>query len=297
VLAFDNISGLPPWVSDALCRLATGGGYAVRQLFSDGDEVLFDAARPMILNGIEDIVTRPDLADRAILLTLDPIPEGRRRPEAELRAEFEADRPRILGALLDAVSEGLRRLSETHLPNPPRMADFALWATACETRLWPAGTFWSAYFGNRDDAADTLIDADPVALAIRNLTATQTEWRGTASELLGALSEIVGETRRAKTWPDSPRALSGRLRRAATVLRTIGIRIDFVRSGRARTRVILITTAPEEMRASASSASSENTKAPDGGDWEAAESMRTDGDGSGASDGGVGAGFTHEAGG
>src|SRR3954463_7468851 len=123
VLAFDNISGLPPWVSDSLCRLATGGGYAVRQLYSDGDEVLFDAARPMILNGIEDIVTRPDLADRAILLTLDPIPEGRRRPEAELRVEFEADRPRILGALLDAVSEGLRRLSETHLPNPPRMAD------------------------------------------------------------------------------------------------------------------------------------------------------------------------------
>src|SRR5215212_2159444 len=91
-------------------------------------------------------------------------------------------------------------------------------------------------------------------------------------------------------WPDSPRALSGRLRRAATVLRTIGIRIDFVRSGRARTRVISITTAPEEMRASASSASSENTKAPDGGDGEAPESMRTDGEGSGASDGGVWAG-------
>jgi hypothetical protein len=112
VLAFDNVSGLPAWISDTLCRLATGGGFAVRQLFTDQDEILFDACRPVILNGIEDIVTRPDLADRALFLTLEPIPEVRRRPEAELWAAFEAERSRILGALLDAVVEGLRCLPD-----------------------------------------------------------------------------------------------------------------------------------------------------------------------------------------
>ena len=167
VLAFDNVSGLPAWISDTLCRLATGGGFAVRQLYTDQDEVLFDAARPVILNGIEDIVTRPDLADRAVFLTLEPIPEERRRPEAELWAAFEAERPRILGVLLDAVVEGLKRLPETQLPKLPRMADFALWATACETALWPAGTFWSAYCGNLDEAVEGVIDADPVAAAVR----------------------------------------------------------------------------------------------------------------------------------
>lgn len=141
VLAFDNVSGLPAWISDTLCRLATGGGFAVRQLYTDQDEVLFDAARPVILNGIEDIVTRPDLADRALFLTLEAIPEDRRRPDAELWAAFEAERPRILGVLLDAVAEGLRRLPDTRLPKLPRMADFALWASACETALWPTGTF------------------------------------------------------------------------------------------------------------------------------------------------------------
>ena len=141
VLAFDNVSGLLAWISDTLCRLATGGGFAVRQLYTDQDEVLFDAARPVILNGIEDIVTRPNLADRAVFLTLEPIPEERRRPEAELWAAFEAERPRILGVLLDAVVEGLKRLPETHLPKLPRMAGFALWATACETALWAAGAF------------------------------------------------------------------------------------------------------------------------------------------------------------
>jgi hypothetical protein len=144
VLAFDNVSGLPAWISDTLCRLATGGGFAVRQLYSDQDEVLFDAVRPVILNGIEEIVTRPDLADRAVFLTLEPILEENRLPEAELWAAFEAERPRLLGVLLGAVVEGIKRLPDTRLEKLPRMADFALWATACETALWPAGTFWSA---------------------------------------------------------------------------------------------------------------------------------------------------------
>ncbi len=242
VLAFDNVSGLPAWISDTLCRLATGGGFAVRQLYTDQDEVLFDAARPVILNGIEDIVTRPDLADRAVFLTLEPIPEERRRPEAELWAAFEAERARILGILLDAVVEGLKRLPHTHLPKLPRMADFALWASACETAIWPAGTFWSAYCGNRDEAVEGVIDADPVAAAVRAVMLERTEWTGTASDLLGALGEMAGErVAKAKIWPDSPRALSGRLRRAATFLRKIGIEVSFEREGRARTRVIRIT--------------------------------------------------------
>jgi len=260
VLAFDNVSGLPAWTSDTLCRLATGGGFAVRQLYSDQDEVLFDAARPVILNGIEEIVTRPDLADRAVFLTLEPIPEENRRPEAELWAAFEAERPRLLGVLLDAVVEGLKRLPDTRLERLPRMADFALWATACETALWPAGTFWSAYCGNRAEAVEGVIDADPIATAVRSMMATRTVWTGNASDLLDALGEVAGDRGvKSKTWPDSPRALSGRLRRAATFLRKVGIAISFGREGRARARTITLTThsAPdnEGMRPSTPSAS------------------------------------------
>jgi hypothetical protein len=93
LLAFDNLSGLPAWLSDALCRLASGGSFAVRQLYTDDDEVLFEAARPILLNGIEEVISRPDLGDRAIFLTLAPIGEAQRRPEAELWREFEIARP------------------------------------------------------------------------------------------------------------------------------------------------------------------------------------------------------------
>jgi hypothetical protein len=193
VLAFDNVSGLPTWISDTICRLATGGGFSVRQLYTDQGEVLFNATRPVILNGIEDNITRSDLADRAIFLMLESIPEARRRPEAELWAAFEAERPRILGALLDMVVTGLKRLPGTRLPKPPRMTDFALWATACETAVWSDGTFMAAYDGNRDEAVEGVIDADPVATTVRILMATQKARRGTASELLAALSELASD--------------------------------------------------------------------------------------------------------
>jgi hypothetical protein len=177
-----------------------------------------------------------------VFLTLEPIPEDRRRPEQELWAAFEAERPRILGVLLDAVAKGLADLPRTKLDKLPRMADFALWATACETALWPQGTFWSAYCGNREDAVEGVIDADPIAAAVRAVMTTRTEWTGTASDLLGALAEVVGErVAKSKSWPDGPRALAGRLRRAATLLRKIGIEIGFGREGRARTRTITIT--------------------------------------------------------
>jgi hypothetical protein len=104
VLAFDNLSSLPSWLSDALCRLASGGSFALRQLYTDADEVLFQAARPTILNGIEDVITRQDLADRAIFLTMGSLRDEQRRPEAEIWREFELARPRILGALLDAAA-------------------------------------------------------------------------------------------------------------------------------------------------------------------------------------------------
>jgi hypothetical protein len=293
VLAFDNVSGLPGGISDTLCRLATGGGFAVRQLYTDQDEVLFDASRPVILNGIEDIVTRPDLADRTVFITLEPIQEERRRPEAELWAAFEAERPRILGVLLDAVVHGLKRLPETRLEKLPRMADFALWATACETALWPAGTFWTAYCGNRDEAVEGVIDADPIAAAVRVVMATRTHWTGTASELLDALAETAGErVAKSKTWPDSPRALSSRLRRAATFLRKIGIETVFEREGRARTRTIHISTiqrhaVPESIgtRPSAPSASSAAMLIPNGSKDFLTGAIRTVGDADGPADG------------
>src|SRR4029450_7894681 len=96
LLAFDNVSGLPNWLSDALCRLASGGSFSVRQVYTDDQGGVFESVRPILLNGIEDVVSRPDLGDRAIFLTLPPIADAQRRPEAELWREVGKRQRRTL---------------------------------------------------------------------------------------------------------------------------------------------------------------------------------------------------------
>jgi hypothetical protein len=231
LLAFDNLSNLPPWTSDALCRIADGSGFAVRSLFTDDDEVLFGGARPIILNGIEDFVVRPDLADRTIALTLEEVDEDQRRRKRELLRDFEEVRPLILGALLDAIAHGLRRLPGLKLGRLPRLADFATWATACETACFPTGAFMDAFARNREESVRTVLEADVVAQAVLQFLEIREEWEGTAAELLGHLAAIVGEpATKKKSWPGAANALSGRLRRAAPFLRKRGIGIEWRRA-------------------------------------------------------------------
>ena len=243
VVALDSISTLQPWLSDALCRLSTGGGFSTRTLYENREEELFDGMKPVILNGITDVATRPDLLDRALVVTLPSIPEEARKPEAELWREFEQARPAILAALFDAVSGALRTVEGVRLEGMPRMADFAVWATAAEESLgWKSGAFMAAYTGNRKEATEGALEADPVAGAIRTLMANRNEWSGTATELWTALNDLTDdEVRRTRDWPKAPNALTGRLKRLAPTLRGIGIEYGEDRSGKAGSRKKTLT--------------------------------------------------------
>jgi hypothetical protein len=115
------------------------------------------------------------------------------------------------------------------------MADFALWAAACETALWPAGTVARAYRTNRRVMLESVIEADPVAACVRDLMAGRNQWAGTASEFLQAADKLQRQETliRRPDWPRTPRALAGRLRWAQTSLRAVGIDLAFHREGRA----------------------------------------------------------------
>ena len=244
VMALDNVSNLPPWLSDSLARLATGGSFSTRELYTDSEESLFDAVRPIILNGIEDFVSRGDLADRAVGLTLTVIPEDQRRDEETFWAEFNTAAPKILGALLDAVACGLKRLPEVKLDRKPRMADFAKWVVACEVALpWNPGFFMRAYEDIRVDAVETLSESDAVAIAVRALIAKQPDWKGTATDLLTKLNAAAtDEFRKAENWPKTPGGMSGALRRVAPGLRKLGYTLELGKreSNAERSRIIHI---------------------------------------------------------
>ncbi|PLS83288.1 MAG: hypothetical protein CYG60_22185, partial [Actinobacteria bacterium] len=196
-----------------------------RELYSDDREVIFSQKRPVILNGIDSLAVAGDLRDRSLVIDLPPIPPGKKRTERRFYRELEAVRPKVLGALLDAVSAALRNLDQVELEELPRMADFATWVAAAEEALpWPAGAFVDAYAGNRAEADESALDADPVAAAVRDLMATREEWTGTATDLYAAIAELVDEdVRRSRAWPSAPNSLSNRMKRIAPSLREAGI--------------------------------------------------------------------------
>jgi len=228
-VALDNLSNLPGWLSDGLCRLSTGGGHSARGLYTDADEFTLAVKRPVILNGIEDVATRPDLAERALQIELETIPDDRRMAEKELWEKFEAVRPAIFSGLLNGLACALRELPSLKLDSLPRMADAALWATAGEKAFgWPKGTFISAYSRNLNEGAIASLDAHPIGVAIRQLLEKQTTWTGEPTQLLKSLNVAASEElRNARNWPRDPRALSACLRRLAQALRRGGIGADF----------------------------------------------------------------------
>ncbi len=248
VQCFDNVSGLPDWLSDDLCRLSTGGGLATRELYSDQEETILDAQRPCILNGITDFVVRQDLVDRAVLVTLPSIPDLDRKPEADLIAAFDDIRPLALGELLDIASSGLRRLPNTKLARMPRMADFALWVTACEEALgWESGSFAADFMEVRWEMISAALEAEPIVEPLREL-ASGLGWEGTTTELLERITEIAGLSgakRLPEEWPKSARSLGRKLRRLAAALRGVGVLAKQLRVGHKRVRLWFIKEVPE----------------------------------------------------
>ncbi len=255
VLALDNMSSMRFDFADALCRLATGGAMGKRELYTDADEVILDAQRNVIMNGIStDLVTRPDLAERTVVLELEPISRDKRKTEHDLWERFEAARPGIFGAVLNALSHGLANFRTVSIDDSPRMADAVRWIAACETDPdWTeASGFLEAFNRTQRDAVFTVLDTDPVARLVRLLVAQQkpddvtgvAQWAGTASELKEKLETLhtlhsSGEYFRApEGWPKTAAKLSARLTRVTPALRQAEIVIR--REKRNHERVLVI---------------------------------------------------------
>ena len=236
IVALDNLSYIPHWLSDALCRIATGGGFSTRQLYSDDQEMLFDYQRPVIVNGIEELATRPDLLDRSLILNLPPLPEEKRKSEEEFWSEFEEAWPRILGALLDVVSVALGNLPNVDLKKLKRLADFHKWGVACERALGlEDGTFTRVYTENRDGAIAFALEANPITEEVEVIANRDGGFQGTATELLAELSDLAGEEKiKRKSWPKTPQHLSGKLRRLTPALREQDIEVSFGTKDRKR---------------------------------------------------------------
>ena len=219
MISLDNLSGMRPWLSDALCRMATGGGFATRELYTDISEILIDLQRPTIVNGIDDVATRPDFAERSMLLHLPPIQSQDRFTEKKLMEAFQEVCATILGGIMNLLSSAICNVDSVSLKSQPRMADFAEWAVAAKI-----DGFLDAYNQNQNAVTVTGVQASPVGSAVMYLMEDKVEWNGTMAELHKELEKFIEEDlKNSKAWPKSPTWLSNYLRRLGSSLRKLGI--------------------------------------------------------------------------
>lgn len=228
LFACDNVSSIGDGFSDALCRIATSGGFSARALHTDGDEVIFSVTRPLLLNGIPStILGRPDLADRAINVELRPLRQ--RREDVELAADFARLRPGLLGLICDGLSSALRNVAATKIPDPPRMMDACTWAEAAAPGIGiEPGRIAAAWRANRNMADRAALEVDDVAQALVGMLAElEAEgrggaWKGSPQELYRKLSDRAGDRiTRSRLWPQNPSGLGNKLRRIAPGLRAV----------------------------------------------------------------------------
>ncbi len=264
VVAIDNLSYISDNFSDSLCRIATGGAFTKRKNYSDSDETILIAKNPLIITGIGDIATRGDLLSRSIIIHLPTLTE--RVSETDFWKDFTDAQPKILGALLDLISEGLKNFPDVEVENcEARMLDFVKFGTAVEKSFGlDKGGFVLLCNRNYENANKIALENNPVAILIYQFMKNEYDWLGTASELLAEIFIYADEvTKRNPLFPQTPQKLSNILDRLAPGFLLEGIKIDkgdHLREGGTGNRRIKITKTVNSSSQSSHSSQSRITR-------------------------------------
>ena len=227
VLSFDNQRTLHKRHSDWLCRMVTGGGYSTRRLYTNSEEEVFSASRPIILNGITQIADQPDLIDRSIFINIPVIDKNTRKPEKELLNSMNSLNPMILGKICSALSAILRNKKKEY-DHLPRMADFAKFVSRAEEELgWEEGSFVGAINANRREAHEEMYEYDPLLSLVLELGRKNKNlafiFSDTTAKLFDVLIGMIPGKFQKSAFPESPAALAKRLNGLKPVLREMGI--------------------------------------------------------------------------
>lgn len=259
VVAVDNLSVMPDWLSDALCRASTGDGDVRRRLYSDADLHVVSFRRVVLVTGIDLGTVRDDLADRLVMVELDRIEETGRRTDADLARQWEAVAPVVLAGLLDLTAAVLATLPGLQLERLPRMADFARVVAAVDTVT--GSTALDRYRALSGDLARDAVTSDPVLVALTAFVVGT--WTGAMADLHEGLTGTLGDTRPGRGWPANARALGTVLKRRAPSLRRVGWTVEQTSQRCERGALWRLTKPDETEPPSVSSGSRQASRQPE----------------------------------
>lgn len=226
LVTLDNCSGASDALSDMLCRLATGGAYSARQLYTDSTQTVINYCRPCVINGIENIAKRSDLLDRCWGLELSRISTTKRKTENQLWSDFDVKGPGIFGAICDALVTAVREEGKVNLKSMDRLADAERWVTAASAALgWQEGAFQAVLRERRTEVVHRALDEHrEIWDAMKRLAANA--WSGSVPQL----QEELG----CKSMKAS--AFGGLMRRLTPDLAAVGIELKKFKQGHSSMR-------------------------------------------------------------
>lgn len=233
VLFYDNIRHISEVMSDAFCVCATGGSLSKRQLYTDSDQSISPLHAALVLNGIYDFMTQPDLAQRSLAIHLKNMNKSDRLSEKDLEKELEEDMPEILQGLFELISDVFKHLPDVKVTHPERMIDFSHWLAGMEMVAGiPSGIYQMSYSACINEAQlNSLLDNSFAAAVHQFANHLSSPWNGRPSELLHELNgKATSITQRSSDWPKSPEALTKRLKALTTPLKSQGVLLEFTRS-------------------------------------------------------------------
>lgn len=244
LVAYDNITNLSQTFSDILCIAVTKGTAPKRKLYSDNEVVEVKLNANIILNGIEDIVKKTDLAERCNIIYLDRI--TRRLTDRQVWSEFEANKPKLLGSIFNTIKLGLTYVDEMNksITELPRMADFAVYGAAMIKAMGLDHLeFLEQYTSNTNELIGERAELDDFVVLVKNfLTENNSQWKGESKDLLTLLNQTAIK-QRLPIDKFTATTLSRKLNTMQTSLAAVGI--DFER-GRDSKRYIALTLKSDE---------------------------------------------------
>ena len=225
LVAFDNTAALSCKVSNILCAAITGSKEAKRKLYTDCDQIILNLHNLIVINGIDIVPYKSDLAERSLLFELQLISKENRKTDSEFWSNFEEDRPLILGAIFRVLCKAIALMPEIKTTALHRMADanreflaialaLGISEDAFQKILWDNSKKLQAAYAQNNPFVDCVVSFVKLKGTINK----------SASEVYGeVLASIPGNR---NFFPDSPSAFSRRLNEERDALEQAGIRFS-----------------------------------------------------------------------
>ncbi|MBQ2663715.1 MAG: hypothetical protein IJG16_06150 [Clostridia bacterium] len=238
-MAFDNLSKLTPKQSDMICKCITGGSASFRELYTDMGLVNVSYDALVSMNGISDVITRGDLADRTLYFESLIIDEDKRIPDSEFWKEFEKDKPYILGGIFDILSKAISLYPTIQLKKIHRLGDFHKLGCAIAKAMSPEleSVFCKLLNDNKRKQLENTFDNTTMLRATFDYLDIHEDnrYEGTVSQLYASVKAFIKndceDKYNLRLFPVADNAYGRKLKEYAQLCRELGWDIYLHKSG------------------------------------------------------------------